>query len=204
MRGPPLTLSLKKSSTVLPRREDRSYAARDAAGNRVVQGCWCYAITAKNGTVVRFTEGDAAATFDGDAYPPYPGMLGGTVAYGLDGQPSGIDLQFGVTDDTLITRSDVRDGLFDGGELDVWEYDQASPSDGRVHQFWGRVDDISAAERARLRSRPRASSRRAIKSSSSDIRRCVRGSSAIAAAASTRLISPTRRRSPRFQRIATR
>jgi hypothetical protein len=69
-------------------------------------------------------------------------MLGGTVAYGLDGQPSGIDLQAGVTDDTLITRSDVRDGLFDGGELDVWEYDQASPSDGRVHQFWGRVDDV--------------------------------------------------------------
>jgi uncharacterized phage protein (TIGR02218 family) len=103
---------------------------------------WCVRLTTKTGAVFHFTEGDVAATFDGADYEPYPGLLAGTVSYAIDGSAAGIDLQLGVTNDTPVTKNDIRDGVFDAAEMDVWEYDLDHPAYGRVQLFWGRVGDI--------------------------------------------------------------
>jgi uncharacterized phage protein (TIGR02218 family) len=89
-----------------------SLATRLATGSS--KDCWLYRITTKTGTIFRQTEGDVAVTaFDG-TYAPYPGFLGGTIQYGLNGQASC-----------------------------VWDYDQDAPTDGRVLIFSGRVGDVS-------------------------------------------------------------
>jgi hypothetical protein len=127
-----------------------SLATRLATGSSKL--AWCVRLTTKTGTVFHFTEGDAVATFDGDDYEPYPGLLAGTVSYAIDGSAAGIDLQLGVTDDTPITKSDIRDGVFDAAEMDVWEYDLDHPAYGRVQLFWGRVGDIERRMEGRLSS----------------------------------------------------
>jgi uncharacterized phage protein (TIGR02218 family) len=117
-----------------------SLATRLATGSSKL--AWCVRLTTKTGALFYFTEGDAAATFDGVDYEPYAGLLAGTVSYAIDGSAAGIDLQLGVTDDTPITKTDIRDGVFDAAEMDVWEYDLDHPAYGRVQLFWGRVGDI--------------------------------------------------------------
>lgn len=104
---------------------------------------WCFRITTKTGVVFRFTEGDIAAVFEGETFEPLPGLLGGTISYGLDGNAASIDLQFGATADTPIVTADIGDGLLDAAEVDAWEYDLDLPEHGRVRFFWGRVGDVS-------------------------------------------------------------
>jgi uncharacterized phage protein (TIGR02218 family) len=118
-----------------------SLATRLATGSSKLS--WCFRITTVPGDIFRYTEGDVAATLDGEVFEPYPGLLGGTISYAIDGSAAGIDLQLGVTDDTPITKTDVRDGLFDAAEVDAWEYDLDHPEYGRVPFFWGRVGDIN-------------------------------------------------------------
>jgi uncharacterized phage protein (TIGR02218 family) len=103
---------------------------------------WCFRITTKTGAIFRFTEGDVAAVFSGETFNPLPGFLGGTIAFGLDGNAAGIDLQFGATADTPITKADIGDGFLDAAEVDAYEYDIDFPEHGRVHFFWGRAGDI--------------------------------------------------------------
>jgi uncharacterized phage protein (TIGR02218 family) len=117
-----------------------SLATRLATGSSKL--AWCVRLTTKTGALFYFTEGDVTATFEGVDYEPYAGLLAGTVSYAIDGSAAGIDLQFGVTADTPITKTDIRDGVFDAAEMDIWEYDLDHPEHGRVQLFWGRVGNI--------------------------------------------------------------
>lgn len=116
-------------------------AARLATGSSKL--AFLVQITTKTGAVYRFTEGDVAATFSGSTFEPFPGLLAGPIPYALDGSASSVDLQFGVTDTTPITRADIRDGLLDAATVRIWEYDLDHSEHGRVEIFWGRAGDIT-------------------------------------------------------------
>jgi len=130
-----------------------------ALGTHLAKGssrlAFAASIVRKDGAALRIAETDADVTVDGQTYKALPGLTLGTIPYGLDGFSSGVDLEFGTKDDEplthIITRADIRDGMYDAAELTVVEFDQGLPAHGGVTIFWGRVSTITRTVEGRIK-----------------------------------------------------
>lgn len=105
--------------------------------------CFLLKITRKDGVVLRFTESDHTISVAEGDYPPLPGLVIGSIPYGLDGFSSGVDIQFGAKTGDAINPAAIRDGVYDSAEVELHHVDALNPSLGTVQAFWGRVSDIS-------------------------------------------------------------
>jgi uncharacterized phage protein (TIGR02218 family) len=113
--------------------------------------CFLITVERKDGTIERYTEADTDLTVSANLYTRLDGLMLGSIPYGLDGFSSGVDMEFGATDDTLITVEDIRDGVYDAAELTITEVDQTLPLVGGVQIFWGRIGNITRTIEGRVK-----------------------------------------------------
>ena len=80
---------------------------------------WCWRILRADGTAFGFTDHDRTLTFDGTDFEPESGLTASEVRSGSDLSVDAQDAE-GVLTSDRITETDIRDGLWDNAEVEVW------------------------------------------------------------------------------------
>lgn len=80
---------------------------------------WCWRILRADGAAFGFTDHDRALAFDGTTFEPESGLIASEVRTGSDLSVDAQDAE-GVLTSDRITETDIRDGLWDNAEVEVW------------------------------------------------------------------------------------
>ena len=98
--------------------------------------------TLANGDVIRFSESDITIEADGDEYPPGEGLIVGSIPFGLDGFNSSLDIAVAASSGSLIDTNDLRNGLWDDVDVDIYVIDALNPEHGVFQLFHGNMSTI--------------------------------------------------------------
>jgi uncharacterized phage protein (TIGR02218 family) len=102
---------------------------------------WGMKITRTDGAVYGWTSHDRDAAVDGVMYMSGPGLdvasLVSTAGFEVDNTEATM-----LTDEAIITRSDVLAGRWDGAAFELFRYNWASPSDGRDIRKVGNLGNV--------------------------------------------------------------
>lgn len=90
-----------------------------------------WTVVRRDGVTFRYTDHDAAITFEGNEYVPGVGYDRSALEDKADLSVDNIDIK-GILSTNNISREDIRAGLFDGAEVTIRIVNWASPSDGAV------------------------------------------------------------------------
>jgi uncharacterized phage protein (TIGR02218 family) len=101
---------------------------------------WCWRITRADGVVLGFTDHDRALTFDGTAFEPESGFTASEIRSTGDLAVDAQDAE-GVLSSDRITETDIRDGLWDNAEVELWRVNWADTSQ-RVLMRRGAIGQI--------------------------------------------------------------
>ncbi|ODM43021.1 DUF2163 domain-containing protein [Cereibacter johrii] len=88
---------------------------------------WCWRITRADGVSFGFTDHDRSLSFDGTAFEPESGLTASEVRSGSDLSVDAQDAQ-GVLTSDRITETDILDGRWDNGMVEVWRVNWAAPA----------------------------------------------------------------------------
>lgn len=88
---------------------------------------WCWRILRADGTALGFTDHDRALAFDGTTFEPESGLIASEVRTGSDLSVDAQDAE-GVLTSDRITETDIRDGLWDNAEVEVWRVNWQDPA----------------------------------------------------------------------------
>lgn len=88
---------------------------------------WCWRIQRADGAAFGFTDHDRALAFDGTTFEPESGLIASEVRTGSDLSVDAQDAE-GVLTSDRITETDIRDGLWDNAEVEVWRVNWQDPA----------------------------------------------------------------------------
>jgi uncharacterized phage protein (TIGR02218 family) len=101
---------------------------------------WCWRIARADGVSFGFTDHDVTLTFDGTTFEPESGLTASEVRSGSDLSVDAQDAE-GVLTSDRITETDILDGRWDNGEVEVWRVNWADPGQ-RVLMRRGAIGQI--------------------------------------------------------------
>ena len=88
---------------------------------------WCWKITRADGRVLGFTDHDRGLSFGGTDFEPESGLSASEIRAGSDLSVDSQDAEGALTDNG-ITETDIRDGLWDNAEVEVWRVNWQDPA----------------------------------------------------------------------------
>lgn len=100
---------------------------------------WAVEIIRPDATAFRWCSGSRAAVIAGNTYTPIDGLslssIASTVGLNVDNG------KFSIGDSAVVLREDILDGVWDGSAYRLFQYNQASPSDGIISWPYGWLAD---------------------------------------------------------------
>lgn len=108
--------------------------------------CWCWKVTRGDGTAMGFTDHDRALSFGGVTYEAASGFTASEVSSSLGLSVDNLDVA-GALSSGRITEDDIRGGLYDHAEIEVWRVNWAEP-DQRVMMRKGSIGEIRRSKLA--------------------------------------------------------
>ncbi|PTV93695.1 putative phage protein (TIGR02218 family) [Rhodobacter aestuarii] len=88
---------------------------------------WCWRITRADGVSFGFTDHDRTLSFDGTDFEPESGLTASEVRSGSDLSVDAQDAE-GVLTSDRITETDILDGRWDNGTVEVWRVNWSAPA----------------------------------------------------------------------------
>ncbi|MBK0327279.1 DUF2163 domain-containing protein [Rhodobacteraceae bacterium F11138] len=101
---------------------------------------WCWRITRADGVRFGFTDHDRALSFAGTEFEPESGFAASEIRATGDLAVDAQDAE-GVLSSDRITETDIRDGLWDNAEVELWRVNWSDPSQ-RVLMRQGAIGQI--------------------------------------------------------------
>ncbi|TCT12319.1 putative phage protein (TIGR02218 family), partial [Tepidamorphus gemmatus] len=107
---------------------------------------WCWKLTRTDAQVMGFTDHDRPIQFDGVIYEAASGFSASEIASSLGLSVDNLDVD-GALSSAAITEADIRAGLYDGAEVEIWRVNWADP-DQRVLMRRGTIGEVIRGELA--------------------------------------------------------
>lgn len=104
--------------------------------------CSCWKITRKDGVVLAFTDHDTDLTYLGDVYKASSGFKRTAVTGDETLAVANLDI-LGILDSTSITANDLRNGVYDYAQVEVFLLNWADLTQGRIAIRRGVFGEIS-------------------------------------------------------------
>lgn len=107
--------------------------------------CLCWVLIRRDGMHLRVTDHDRTLMIDGESFDPGAALEAGRFvqAEGLKpGQAAGA----GMLSHEAITEADLRAGLWDGCQVQVYQVDWQTPDAGKRHVWSGYLSDLQFSE----------------------------------------------------------
>lgn len=107
---------------------------------------WCWKLTRRDATVMGFTDHDRDVAFDGVTFEAATGLSSGEIAASLGLSVDTVDAQ-GALSSAKVTEADLRAGLYDGADVELWRVNWANPEQ-RLLMVKGALGEVRRGELA--------------------------------------------------------
>ncbi|ESR22802.1 DUF2163 domain-containing protein [Lutibaculum baratangense] len=102
--------------------------------------CWCWKLTRTDGVTMGFTDHDRPVVFGGVSYEAESGFTASEVQSSLGLSVDNLDVAGALSSDR-IEEGDIRGGLYDGADVEIWRVNWAAPEQ-RVLMRKGSIGEI--------------------------------------------------------------
>ncbi|NQY98043.1 MAG: DUF2163 domain-containing protein [Henriciella sp.] len=107
--------------------------------------CLCWRLSRRDGVVIGFTDHDQVLTVQDMTYQPGGACEAGAFVQS-DSLKPGMAAGEGVVSSDAILEADLRNGLWDGCRVQVYQADWASPESGQRHVWSGYLSELTLTE----------------------------------------------------------
>ena len=105
----------------------------------------CWKVTRKDGTELFFTDHDADITYDGDTYLSAIGFDRTAIENNSEMSVDNLEVT-AIIDSSYITKEDLRAGLYDDADVEIFMINTESPADGPLKVRKGNLGEITVTK----------------------------------------------------------